>query len=57
MRSINNTRFNAGRIYGVFAAFACLVAANAAVVEPKATDEILCNPGMGFFHFCYSGHR
>ncbi|MBR4652000.1 MAG: DUF4832 domain-containing protein [Kiritimatiellae bacterium] len=55
MRSINNTRFNAGRIYGVFAAFACLVAANAAVVEPKATDEILCNPGMGFFHFCYSG--
>ena len=55
MRSINKTRFNAGRIYGVFAAFACLVAANAAVVEPKATDEILCNPGMGFFHFCYSG--
>ncbi len=26
----------------------------AAVVEPKATDEILSNPGMGFVHFYYS---
>ncbi len=34
-------------------AFAALVA-GAAVVEPKATDEVLCNPGMGFVHFYYS---
>ena len=26
----------------------------AATVEPKATDEILSNPGMGFVHFYYS---
>lgn len=24
-------------------------------VTPKTTDEILCNPGMGMFHFFYSG--
>jgi hypothetical protein len=29
-------------------------AAGGAVVEPKATDEILSNPGMGFVHFYYS---
>ena len=34
-------------------AFVALVA-GAAVVEPKATDEVLCNPGMGFVHFYYS---
>lgn len=32
----------------------CLMAASAAVVEPKATDEVLSNPGMGFVHYCYS---
>ena len=41
---------------GMFAkvfAFSTL-AVGAAVVEPKATDEVLCNPGMGFVHFYYS---
>ena len=41
-----------GMFAGIFALAA--LAAGAAVVEPKATDEVLCNPGMGFVHFYYS---
>jgi hypothetical protein len=40
-------------VWGVLAAAGAL-AAGAVVVEPKATDEILSNPGMGFVHYCYS---
>jgi len=32
----------------------CAMATGAATVEPKVTDEILMNPGMGFVHFYYS---
>lgn len=47
----------AGGVHGhtlfTMSVFAALVA-GAAVVKPKATDEVLCNPGMGFVHFYYS---
>ena len=35
-------------------AMSLTMALAAAVVEPKATDEILANPGMGICHFYYS---
>ena len=35
-------------------ALSLTTALSAAVVEPKNTDEVLTNPGMGICHFYYS---
>ena len=41
---------------GVFATLLAATSASAfaATVRPKATDEVLINPGMGLVHFAYS---
>lgn len=46
-----------GTMLTAAAAWAAVLAATAATVEPKATDEALVNPDMGFVMFHYSNRQ